>query len=95
MFFAVPASGLAMVIIFFFLDLHTPKTPLVAGLKAIDWLGTLLDITRVAPYAKSVVIQVVFLSLGELSCSSLAFNLAVWCFPGHPPRLSAWLYLDS
>ncbi len=30
-----------MVVIFFFLDLKTPKTPLAAGLKAIDWLGSI------------------------------------------------------
>ncbi|KAH0565769.1 hypothetical protein GP486_000839 [Trichoglossum hirsutum] len=37
----VPASGLAMVMIIFFLFLHTPKTPLVDGLKAIDWFGSI------------------------------------------------------
>ncbi|KAI9784107.1 MAG: hypothetical protein M1839_002611 [Geoglossum umbratile] len=30
-----------MIMIFFFLHLHTPKTPLLAGLKAIDWLGSI------------------------------------------------------
>ena len=33
---------MAFAIIFFFLDLKTPKTPLWAGIKAIDWLGALL-----------------------------------------------------
>lgn len=37
----VPIDGIAFVIIFFFFGVHTPKTPLVAGLKAIDWLGSL------------------------------------------------------
>ncbi|WPH02366.1 Hypothetical protein R9X50_00522900 [Acrodontium crateriforme] len=37
----LPLDGLALLIIFFFLDLKTPKTPLMEGLKAIDWVGTL------------------------------------------------------
>jgi MFS family permease len=35
----LPLDGLAFFIIFFFLDLITPKTPLFEGLAAIDWLG--------------------------------------------------------
>ncbi|DAA76129.1 TPA_exp: Uncharacterized protein A8136_1166 [Trichophyton benhamiae CBS 112371] len=37
----VPIDGVAFLIIFFFLELHTPTTPLLAGLRAIDWLGSL------------------------------------------------------
>lgn len=37
----VPISGTALVIIFFTLKLPIPDTPLLAGLKAIDWLGAL------------------------------------------------------
>jgi len=37
----VPCDGLAFVILFFFLDIETPKTPILAGLKAIDWLGSI------------------------------------------------------
>jgi len=40
----LPLDGLAFFIIFFFLDLKTPKTPLMAGLKAIDWAGALFVI---------------------------------------------------
>jgi hypothetical protein len=37
-----PCDGLAFIIILFFLNnLHTPRTPLWDGLKAIDWLGSL------------------------------------------------------
>ncbi|KAL8899695.1 MAG: hypothetical protein Q9207_006064 [Kuettlingeria erythrocarpa] len=36
----LPLDGVAFVIIFLFLDIETPKTPLLAGLKAIDWLGS-------------------------------------------------------
>ncbi|KAH7379363.1 major facilitator superfamily-domain-containing protein [Phaeosphaeria sp. MPI-PUGE-AT-0046c] len=37
----LPIDGLAFLIILFFLDIHTPKTPLRDGLKAVDWLGSL------------------------------------------------------
>lgn len=38
----VPVDGLAFIIIFFFLDLKTPKVPFLEGIKAIDWIGALL-----------------------------------------------------
>ncbi|KAL8862798.1 MAG: hypothetical protein Q9178_000740 [Gyalolechia marmorata] len=37
----VPFDGIAFVIILMYLDIETPKTPLLAGLKAIDWLGSI------------------------------------------------------
>ncbi|ERT01087.1 hypothetical protein HMPREF1624_02326 [Sporothrix schenckii ATCC 58251] len=37
----LPISGTALFIIFFTLKLPTPHTPLLTGLKTIDWLGTL------------------------------------------------------
>ncbi|EKG22267.1 Tetracycline resistance protein TetB/drug resistance transporter [Macrophomina phaseolina MS6] len=37
----LPLDGLAFAIILFFLDVHTPRTPILAGLQAIDWLGSL------------------------------------------------------
>ena len=38
----LPCDGLAFVVILFFLNnLHTPRTPIWAGLKAIDWLGSI------------------------------------------------------
>lgn len=37
----MPFDAIAFAIILFLLDIETPKTPLVAGLKAIDWLGSL------------------------------------------------------
>lgn len=38
----LPLDGAAFLIILFFLDLKTPKTPMLQGLMAIDWLGSLL-----------------------------------------------------
>ena len=37
----VPLDGIAFAIILLFLDVETPKTPILAGLKAIDWVGVL------------------------------------------------------
>ncbi|KAK1060863.1 hypothetical protein LTR74_011554 [Friedmanniomyces endolithicus] len=38
----LPLDGLAFIILFFFLDLKTTRTPIMDGLKAIDWVGSLL-----------------------------------------------------
>jgi EmrB/QacA subfamily drug resistance transporter len=40
-FINLPFDGVAFIILFFCLDIHTPKTPLRKGLKAVDWLGSL------------------------------------------------------
>lgn len=37
----LPVSGVAMALLFFFLKLHNPRTPIYKGLAAIDWLGSL------------------------------------------------------
>ncbi|KAI9828634.1 MAG: hypothetical protein M1832_001737 [Thelocarpon impressellum] len=37
----LPITGAAIVVLSLFLKLHTPKTPLLSGLKAVDWLGSL------------------------------------------------------
>ncbi|KAI9806936.1 MAG: hypothetical protein M1833_002594 [Piccolia ochrophora] len=36
----LPCTGAVFLVLLFYLKLHTPKTPLVAGLKAIDWIGS-------------------------------------------------------
>jgi EmrB/QacA subfamily drug resistance transporter len=40
----LPFGGVAFAIIFLFLDLKTPKTPFLDGIRAIDWTGVLLSI---------------------------------------------------
>ncbi|KAK4205032.1 MFS general substrate transporter [Triangularia verruculosa] len=40
--FNLPFDGLSLIITIIFLHIHNPKTPLVKGLKAIDWLGSAL-----------------------------------------------------
>jgi EmrB/QacA subfamily drug resistance transporter len=37
----LPLDGLAFFILLFFLDLKTPRTPIIEGLKAVDWVGSL------------------------------------------------------
>jgi hypothetical protein len=39
---SVPITGCSFVVILLFLDIHNPKTPLIAGLRAIDWIGIIL-----------------------------------------------------
>lgn len=39
---SLPLDGLAFFILLFFLDIKTPRTPILQGLKAIDWIGSLL-----------------------------------------------------
>lgn len=38
--FTVPISGFAFAVIAWKLKTHTPRTPLLAGLKAVDWVGS-------------------------------------------------------
>ncbi|KAL5041737.1 hypothetical protein BDW71DRAFT_162323 [Aspergillus fruticulosus] len=37
----LPIGGFSFLVLFFFLKVDSPKTPLMAGLKTIDWSGTL------------------------------------------------------
>ncbi|OHF04059.1 plays a role in the entry into G0 [Colletotrichum orchidophilum] len=38
----LPIGGLVFIVLFFFLDLPSPNTPVLAGLKAVDWTGSAL-----------------------------------------------------
>ncbi|KAJ5703779.1 Efflux pump dotC [Penicillium malachiteum] len=40
----LPIGGVSLAILFLFLHIETPKTPLIAGLRTIDWIGTFLII---------------------------------------------------
>jgi Major Facilitator Superfamily len=46
----LPLDGVAFLALTFFLKLETPKTALLSGLKAIDWLGVLLIIGGVVTF---------------------------------------------
>ena len=39
--FLVPVAGVAGGLVFFFLEVHIPRTPIIEGLLAMDWLGTI------------------------------------------------------
>ncbi|RAL03639.1 MDR family MFS transporter [Aspergillus ibericus CBS 121593] len=36
----LPVCGTAFVLLYAFLDIHNPKTPVLAGIKAVDWWGS-------------------------------------------------------
>lgn len=36
----VPVGGICFLVLFFFLKIESPKTPFMAGIRVIDWLGT-------------------------------------------------------
>ncbi|KAL2792992.1 major facilitator superfamily domain-containing protein [Aspergillus keveii] len=36
----LPICAIAFLLLFFYLDVHNPRTPMIDGLKAIDWLGS-------------------------------------------------------
>lgn len=37
----LPITGLTFLLLLLFLDVHNPRTPVVAGLKVIDWFGSI------------------------------------------------------
>ena len=37
----LPVSGITFVLLLIFLDVHNPRTPIIDGLKAIDWFGSI------------------------------------------------------
>ena len=91
--FPVPFDGLALAIIFFLLDIETPKTPLAAGLKAIDWGGVVtaaggtvmfllgLEYGGVSyPWSSATVICLIVFGLVTLSL----FFINEWKFAKYP-----------
>lgn len=36
----LPVCGTTFALLFFFLDVHNPRTPMMDGVKAIDWFGS-------------------------------------------------------
>lgn len=89
----VPCDGIAFIILLVFLDVHTPKTPLIAGLKAIDWLGastvtaaTLLLLTGLGfggvnfPWTSATVLCLIILGIVLF----IFFFLSQWKLAKHP-----------
>jgi len=46
----LPLDGLSLILLIFFLKLETPKTPFVAGIKTIDWVGVILIVGGVTMF---------------------------------------------
>lgn len=46
----LPLDGVSLALLIFFLKLETPKTKLIDGLKAVDWLGGLLIVGGVVTF---------------------------------------------
>lgn len=89
----LPLDGLAFFILLFFLDVETPRTPIIEGLKAIDWVGSLLIVGATLMFlfglqyggetypwdSATVVCLIVF---GVLTF--VLFILYEWKFPKYP-----------
>ncbi|KAF3032921.1 hypothetical protein E8E12_003845 [Didymella heteroderae] len=82
----LPIVSLAIILLYFTLHLHNPRTPLLAGIRSIDWMGTFtilaatilllvgLQTGGTTSYTSPVVI--VFLILGSLAY--LVFPITQW-----------------
>ena len=46
----LPCDGLAFVILLLFLDIRTPSAPLLAGLRAVDWTGSITIVAGTAMF---------------------------------------------
>jgi EmrB/QacA subfamily drug resistance transporter len=46
----LPLDGISLVLLFVFLKLDNPRTPLVAGLRSIDWIGVLTIVGGVVTF---------------------------------------------
>ncbi|KAM0724242.1 hypothetical protein Q7P37_000124 [Cladosporium fusiforme] len=89
----LPLDGLAFFILLFYLDVETPRTPLIEGLKAIDWIGSILVVGATLMFlfglqyggetypwdSATVVCLIVF---GVLTF--VLFILYEWKFPKYP-----------
>lgn len=89
----LPLDGLAFGILLFFLDIKTPRTKLIDGLKAIDWVGSLLVVAATllflfglqyggVTYPWNSAIVVCLLVFGVLTF--ILFGLYEWRIPTYP-----------
>lgn len=95
----LPTIGIAFLVLLIFLDIRSPKTPIIAGLKAIDWLGTGLVIGGTTmlllglqfggisfPWSSATVISLIVFSMVTIVLFFLVeWKLAVW--PVIPMRI--------
>lgn len=89
----LPLDGIAFFILLFFLDLKTPKTPLMEGIKAIDWVGSFLVVTATLlflfglqyggvtfPWDSAIVLCLLIIGVFTF----VLFILWEWRFPKYP-----------
>ena len=75
----LPLDGVAVLIIFFFLDIQTPRTPLLAGLKAVDWVGSILIVSGTLMFLYGLQSGGVQAPWGSVKIVCLlAFGLLAW-----------------
>lgn len=91
--YLVPITAVVFVLLYFFLHLHNPKTPVWEGLKAIDWVGSALVVGGtlmlllglefggvIYPWKSAVVICLII--FGILVCALFLIN--EWKFARYP-----------
>jgi hypothetical protein len=95
----VPVDGVAFLLLILFLDIHNPKTPFIAGMRAIDWIGTVLVVGGTCmfllgmnfggttyPWDSAAVICLII--FGILTLAAFATYEWKWAqYPLMPPRL--------
>ena len=95
----MPLDAIAFVIILFFLDVKTPKTPFLAGIQAIDWLGAFLIVGGVLlflfglqlggqsyPWSSATVICLLVFGVFTMFLFALS-QIYVAKYPIMPPRI--------
>ncbi|KAJ5766886.1 uncharacterized protein N7511_004502 [Penicillium nucicola] len=95
----LPIGGISFVILTLFLQIESPKTPLIAGLRTIDWAGTFLIIGGTLMFLFGLEFGGVKYSWSSATVICLiVFGVVVWAlamfsewkiakFPIIPPRL--------
>ncbi|KAJ6442884.1 multidrug resistance protein fnx1 [Purpureocillium lavendulum] len=95
----LPIGGVALAVIIFVLKLHNPRTPLAQGLKAIDWIGSLLIVGgtlmlllglefggNTHPWASATVICLIIFGVITIGLFA-AFEGLIARYPLMPPSL--------
>ncbi|KAL4898272.1 major facilitator superfamily-domain-containing protein [Aspergillus ambiguus] len=99
----LPISGTAFAIILVMLRLETPKTPLIAGMKAVDWTGTTMLVGgtlmfllglqfggTVHPWSSATVICLIVFGV-----VALAIFLAVEGYFAQSPIIPLYIYTNT
>ncbi|KAF2790164.1 MFS general substrate transporter [Melanomma pulvis-pyrius CBS 109.77] len=100
----LPIVSVSTIILYFTLNLHNPRTPLLAGLKTIDWAGTFTILTATllfliglqlggtSSYSTPLVIS--FLIIGSLSYIAFPFTQHITEKRGGAPIMPLRIFKD-